>query len=304
MVLKEWDQRRHSIHRPANGNPLRLIDQCRGPALGLYWVRMENPLRRLIICSLLVCLADPSAGLARNRKPPETVTEGRVASVVDGDTVRLENGSQIRLTGIQAPKLPLGRRGFKAWPFSAKSKTALERLTLNRRILLRYDGRKIDRHGRLLAHIFVEPDRWIQGALISLGMARVYSFHDNRTRTADLLALEIKARAARLGIWKHPFYRILKSGESSGFIGTFQLVEGRVMSAALVRGRGYLNFGEDWRTDFTISISPRSRRSFKRAGLKIKSYEGRNLRVRGWLKSFNGPMIEATHPEQIEVLEE
>lgn len=36
----------------------------------------------------------------------------------------------------------------------------------------------------------------------------------------------------------------------------------------------------------------------------IKSYKGHILRVRGWLKSFNGPMIEATHPEQIEVLEE
>jgi hypothetical protein len=26
--------------------------------------------------------------------------------------------------------------------------------------------------------------------------------------------------------------------------------------------------------------------------------------VRGWIKSFNGPMIEASHPEQIEVIEE
>ena len=31
---------------------------------------------------------------------------------------------------------------------------------------------------------------------------------------------------------------------------------------------------------------------------------GKQLRVRGWLKSYNGPMIDVTHPEQIEVLEE
>lgn len=299
MVPKRWHQRRHSIQRLANSNPLRLI--------AARWayndMNMESPLRRLIILSLLVCLTFPSAGHARDQKSPETIAEGRVISVVDGDTVRLENGTQIRLTGIQAPKLPLGRRGFKAWPLSRGSKTALERLTLNRHISLRYDGRKIDRHGRLLAHIFDRRERWIQGELISLGMARVYSFHDNRTRTSELLTLEIKARAARRGIWNHAFYRILKSDETPGFIGTFQLVEGRVMTAAVVRGRGYLNFGENWRTDFTISISPRSRRSFKRAGLKIKSYEGRKLRVRGWLKSFNGPMIDASHPEQIEVLE-
>lgn len=261
-------------------------------------------MRRIVLMSLMLSFAVQPASLARGRKSPETVAAGRVASVVDGDTIRLESGTQIRLTGIQAPKLPLGRRGFKAWPLSQESKAALERLTLNRRVSLLYDGRRINRHGRLLAHLYNDKERWVQGEIISRGMARVYSFHDNRSRTADLLMLERKARAARRGIWRHRYYRILKSDETPGFIGTFQLVEGRVISAAVVRGRGYLNFGENWRTDFTISISPRSRRSFKRAGMKIKSYEGQNLRVRGWLKSFNGPMIEATHPEQIEVLEQ
>ncbi len=261
-------------------------------------------MRRIVLMSLMLSFAIQPASLARSRKSPETVTAGQVASVVDGDTVRLESGTQIRLTGIQAPKLPPGRRGFRAWPLSKESKTFLERLTLNQAVSLRYDGRRIDRHGRLLAHLFDNKNRWVQGEIIARGMARVYSFPDNRSRTAGLLALERKARAARRGIWKHRFYRILKSDETSGFIGTFQLVEGRVMSAAVVRGRGYLNFGENWRTDFTISISPRSRRSFKRAGLMIKSYKGHILRVKGWLKSFNGPMIEATHPELIEVLEE
>ena len=36
----------------------------------------------------------------------------------------------------------------------------------------------------------------------------------------------------------------------------------------------------------------------------LDSYEGGRVRVRGWLKSFNGPMIEVTHPEQIEILKE
>jgi hypothetical protein len=76
-----------------------------------------------------------------------------------------------------------------------------------------------------------------------------------------------------------------------------------VRSAAVVRGRGYLNFGDDWREDFTISIAPRDRRLFEDGGHPIEDYEGRLVRVRGWIKSFNGPMIEATHPEQIEILE-
>ena len=33
-----------------------------------------------------------------------------------------------------------------------------------------------------------------------------------------------------------------------------------------------------------------------------RALEGRISRVRGWIKWWNGPMIELTHPEQIEVL--
>jgi endonuclease YncB( thermonuclease family) len=275
-----------------------------GPGRVYTAANLENPLRRLILLWFLFCLAVQPTAMARGGKAPETVASGRVASVVDGDTVRLESGAQIRLTGIQAPKLPLGRRGFRPWPLSKEAKAAVESLTLGQKLSLRYDGRRIDRHGRLLAQLYDGQGRWIQGEIISRGLARVYSFQDNRSRIVELLALERLARAARRGIWGLRFYRVLKSTETSGFIDTFQIVEGRVASAAVVRGRGYLNFGKDWRTDFTISISPRSRRLFKRAGVAVKSYAGRRLRVRGWLKSFNGPMIEATHPEQIELLEE
>jgi len=38
------------------------------------------------------------------------------------------------------------------------------------------------------------------------------------------------------------------------------------------------------------------------AGLVLGSLAGRHIRVRGWLRSRYGPLIEATHPEQIELL--
>ena len=40
------------------------------------------------------------------------------------------------------------------------------------------------------------------------------------------------------------------------FQGRFELVEGEVLNADEVRGRGYLNFGRDWRQDFTASFAP------------------------------------------------
>jgi len=79
-------------------------------------------------------------------------------------------------------------------------------------------------------------------------------------------------------------------------------VEGRVMDVAVVRGRTFLNYGSDWRSDFTVSIAARDWRRFEDSGISADDYLGRRIRVRGWLKSRNGPMIDVTHPEQIEVL--
>lgn len=232
---------------------------------------------------------------------------GRVTSVVDGDTVVLAGGRQVRLVGIQAPKLPLGRPNFPTWPLAEDAKRALEELTLGREVELEYGGRRVDRYDRLLAHLFVaEPGgdgRWVQGALLDQGLARVYSFADNRTRIDEMLALERRARAAERGIWADPFYRVRAPDQTERHIGSFQLVEGRVVAAAQVKGRVYLNFGPDWRSDFTVTLQSAVRRRFESEGIAPQAYQDRWVRVRGWLKSFNGPMIEVTHPEQIEVLD-
>lgn len=228
----------------------------------------------------------------------------RAVEVIDGDTLVLSDGREVRLVGIQAPKLPLGRRGFVAWPLAEEAKAALERLALGKMLRLGFGGRRVDRHGRTLAHLIREEDgTWIQGALLEAGLARVYTFEDNRSLAPLLLERERAARAAGRGIWTDPFYAILDPEDANRHIGDFAVVEGRVEAVAVVRGRAYLNFGADWREDFTVTVAPRDRRRFFSPDWDAEAYEGRRVRVRGWLESYNGPSIDATHPEQIEVLE-
>lgn len=224
--------------------------------------------------------------------------------IVDGDTVVLADGREIRLTGIQAPKLPLGRPNFKAWPRADESKAALETLALNRFVTLHVDGNGQDRYRRVLAHAVRSDGAWLQGEMVAQGLARVYTFPDNRRLGAALLELERAARADRLGIWRLPYYSV-RSADPAPLekdFGTFQLIEGRVAEAARVRNWTYLNFGDDYRTDFTVSVNRKDWRMFEEAGLDLLALEGKSIRVRGWVKDFNGPLIEATHPEQIEML--
>jgi len=232
--------------------------------------------------------------------------KAKVIEIIDGDTVRIAppvfGASEIRLVGIQAPKLPLGRKNFKKWPLADEAKSALSDVALGKQVTLHFGGRRMDRHGRLLAHLFLENGDWVQGTLLEWGMARVYSFPDNRAEVAGMLSRERVARNNRRGIWRWSYYDVRTPDDIEPFIGTFQLVEGRVMDAAYVRGRVYLNFGENWRDDFTISVDKRARKMFQELEMDLLMLKGKRVRIRGWLKKRNGPMIEATHPEQLEIL--
>lgn len=232
---------------------------------------------------------------------------GIVTEIVDGDTVMLDTGLVVRLIGIQAPKLALGRDGFEDWPKAADAKAALSAIVLNQPVLLRYGGEDIDRYGRSLAQLYVtgEPGRWVQEEMLEAGMARVYSFADNRACVPELFAAEGRARIANLGIWGDPYYRVRRAErpqDLSALEGRYELVEGRIVAAARAGGRVFLNFGRRYSEDFTAVIDARALRLFSSAGIDPTSLGGALVRVRGWVETRNGPSVPVTHPEQIEVL--
>jgi hypothetical protein len=143
--------------------------------------------------------------------------------------------------------------------------------------------------------------------MVARGLARVYSFADNRACTPELLAAESEARAKRLGVWGSSAYRIVEAVDLERLdrlIHTYQLVEGRVVAVGEGRIRIYLNFAQDWRRDFTLSVERKAVGAFAAAGIDLRSLAGKRVRVRGTLAWRNGPMIEASHPEQIELVPE
>ena len=68
------------------------------------------------------------------------------------------------------------------------------------------------------------------------------------------------------------------------------------------RNKLYLNFGNNWRDDFTVSVSALNLRKFTKRKIDLKKWNGKKIRVRGWLRSYNGPFMEINHPERFEPL--
>lgn len=231
---------------------------------------------------------------------------GQVTGITDGDTLVLDSGLVVRLIGLQAPKLPLGRDGFDAWPLADAARDRLAALAMGQVVEIRHGGEQRDRHGRVLGQVFLaDGSGWLQQQLIAEGLGRVYSFADNRRCLAELFAAERKARAERLGIWADPYYTVRRADRPESLLeraGHYELVEGRVLLADAAGGRVYLNFGRYWKVDFTAVIEARALRLFTDEGIDPLALEGALVRIRGWVDDRDGPRIEITHPEQIEVL--
>lgn len=219
---------------------------------------------------------------------------------VDGDRINLERPDTdplaIRPAGVLIP------RGDE--PLAQDAAAVLAELADGRAAELSYPGERRDRYDRAIAVVTFEDGTTLQAALVSAGWARVYSWPGETDGIADLLALEADARADGRGLWADPAYRIRTPDPNllALDLDSVQIVEGRIISTAQVRGRTYLNFGFDYRSDFTVSIEAGDRRAFEAAGIDLLALEGAEVRVRGWVYAMNGPAISIDHPERLEIL--
>ncbi|MCW2238283.1 thermonuclease family protein [Azospirillum canadense] len=257
---------------------------------------MTRSLPSVLLALLLVALAPIQAAAQRLR----------AAVVVDGDTLELEDGRRLRLAGIEAAKPPPNAQPGTRWPLAEAATAALAELALGRDLSPRGEART-DRHGRLVAQLQRDDGLWLQGALLARGLARVHTQPDSRALAREMLAAEDAARTAGLGVWRTHAYGVRAADDPDAVArdrDSFQVLEGRVLRVTKAGSEAYLDFGEDWRTDVTVHIGRGALRAFTQAGIDPLSYEGRRVRVRGWVGLRSGPMIEATHPEQIERLED
>ncbi len=248
---------------------------------------------RLACIVLLILFGEPLVAEERMRSIQVTLK-----AAVSGDTIELASGDILVLVGIEAPKMP--GFGLTPQPMAKQATAYLNAVAEGEEAFVYFVGEERDRHRRLLGQIELKDGTWLQGLMVRRGMARVHSLRSHTRCIRELQKLEQVARTERLGIWSLDWYQVRSPDRLRQEIDTFQIVEGRVRAAAIVKGRHYLNFGDDWKTDFTVTIAPKFRKALEGGDIDLKSLEGQRIRVRGWITSYNGPNLEVTHPEQIE----
>ena len=137
--------------------------------------------------------------LIRNALLDDSLTWATVVRVSDGDTIKVNidgcpiEGMKVRLIGIDTPE-----RGECFW---ADAKERTEALVLGQRVALQRDVSEFGPYNRLLRHVYLGDETWVNGVLVGEGYARVTTYPPDDRYAGALGYIEAAARASEVGAW-------------------------------------------------------------------------------------------------------
>jgi len=253
------------------------------------------------MCVLPFALAAGSVHAAPDCAGPLEITAAHVVRVErSNDALVIRDGRALKMEGIRIPHA--GPDRAPAY-IADQAYDAIGALVRGKTVEVTAVPPKEDRYDRVRGQVFNSDDQWLQMNLLKSGMARVDIAPDRTECALEYYAAESAARMANTGLWAVPAYRVRTPETLGGDTGTFQIVQGKVLTADVKNGRAYIDFGTDWKTDFTVTIAPEDMANFRTDGIDPRDYAGKMIRVRGIIQQFNGPEIEIANPKQIEVLQ-
>lgn len=255
--------------------------------------RCIAPASAILIASFLVIGASRGAFAACDL---ELQGEGRVGAIVDARTLRLDDGRDIRLAGIESPG-----------PDESAAIASLRVLAQGRDVTLHGTSDAPDRYGRQRAFVFVYgAGTSLQDQLLREGQARFAGGVADDACAAELMMAESAARSAKRGLWAGS--AAIKNAERPvdilAEVGRFAIVEGKVASVRQAGTIWYVNFGRRRIAGFAATISRRMMPAVEARGLSLTSLAGQRVRIRGWVTKRGGPRIDVVHPGQIEPIDD
>jgi len=125
----------------------------------------------------------------------------RVKTVNDGDTITLTDGRLVRYIGVDTPEINYEKR--RAEPFAYQARAFSRELMKAGEVRLEFDRQAKDRHGRLLAYVFLKDGTFVNAALLQQGYGFCMSTGRNKKYRAKLLDSQREAMSAQRGIWRN-----------------------------------------------------------------------------------------------------
>jgi len=124
-----------------------------------------------------------------------------ITRVIDGDSIELRGGDQLRLLAIDTPE-----KGERLYD---EAKQHLFDLAIGKAARIVYPARRRDKYGRLLGYLYIDSV-FVNKSLLEAGLAYLYLFKDDQLESEEVqILLEAQRRAMKMrkGLWslaRHP----------------------------------------------------------------------------------------------------
>jgi len=204
---------------------------------------------------------------------PGSLTSVAVQRVVDGDTLRLVDGRNVRLIGLNTPEL--GKQGRSDEPFAVAARKRMEALVAasNGRVSLLPGRESKDRYGRTLAHVYGADGANLEAQMLADGLGFQVAVAPNVDLVECQRAAERIARQAGLGVWRRS--PVLKAEQISD--SGFAVLSGRVSKVQRNRGGIWIELD----ASVVLRVAPNLLERFDVRSLQ--ALKGRQIEARGWV---------------------
>lgn len=158
-----------------------------------------------LLVALLLMAARWWWGIDEPASPVATEGTYAITQVIDGDTLRLESGSLLRLQGIDTPETAHPHvRDFKSEPWGPEATAYSKKFVAEAgsRVRITFSPERLDRYGRLLGYVW-NGDRLLNEELVYHGLAETRpQYPQSDTIKRRLRKAQDDAQRSRRGLWK------------------------------------------------------------------------------------------------------
>lgn len=230
----------------------------------------------------------------------------KVIKVFDGDTILIDyNGKSesIRYIGVNTPEISHPGMGIDEETFGVLATEKNKELVSGKEVALEFDVQERDKYNRILAYVYLKNGDMVNEILAKEGYAYLLTYPPNIKYVEKFRTAQIYARENEKGLWSKNIIKRIPADDIETLnenIGDFVIVSGKVANTFQSKKATYLNFGKDYKTDFTIVIFKNNYESFD-FDLE-KHYLFKEVEISGKLKKYNGPEIILNDPASIRII--